>query len=212
MGLGEWWDAHAVPRLIRVACAQPQMMKARSRIVPRAHGDVFELGCGGGLNLSLIDPARITSFAGLDPSAALLEDTRRAAVERGLAADIRAGVGEAIPFADASFDTVVTTFTLCSVQDQAQVLREIRRVLRPGGTALFLEHGGAPDVGVAKWQRRIEPVWKHIAGGCHLTRPISAAYRDAGFAVEPGGARYVPKTPRWAGWIEWGVARAGGTG
>lgn len=209
MGLGEWWEAHAVPRLIRVACAQPQIMKARSQIVPRASGDVFELGCGGGLNLSLMDPARITSFAGLDPSPALLEDSRRAATERGLAADIRAGVGEAIPFGDASFDTVVTTFTLCSVQDQVQVLREIRRVLRPGGTALFLEHGSAPDAGVAKWQRRIEPVWKHIAGGCHLTRPISAAYRDAGFAVEPGGQRYVPKTPRWAGWIEWGVARVG---
>ena len=209
MGLGEWWEAHAVPRLIRVACAQPQMMKARSQIVPQAHGDVFELGCGGGLNLSLMDPARITSFAGLDPSPALLEDSRRAAAERGLAADIRAGVGEAIPFADASFDTVVTTFTLCSVQDQAQVLREIRRVLRPGGTALFLEHGSAPDAGVAKWQRRIEPVWKHLAGGCHLTRPISAAYRVAGFAVEPGGERYVPRTPRWAGWIEWGAARPG---
>ena len=209
MGLARWWEAHAVPRLIRVACAQPQMMKARSQIVPRVHGDVFELGCGGGLNLSLMDPARISSFAGLDPSPALLEDSRRAAAERGLTADIRAGVGEAIPFADASFDTVVTTFTLCSVQDQAQVLREIRRVLRPGGTALFLEHGGAPDVGVAKWQRRIEPVWKSIAGGCHLTRPISGAYREAGFAVESGGACYVPKTPRWAGWIEWGTARLG---
>ena len=207
MGLADWWDAHAVPRLVRVACAQPQMMKARSQIVPQAHGDVFELGCGGGLNLGLMDPARIASFAGLDPSPALLDDTRRAAHQRGIAADIRAGVGEAIPFGDASFDTVVTTFTLCSVQDQAQVLREIRRVLRPGGTALFLEHGSAPDPAVARWQRRIEPVWKRIAGGCHLTRPISAAYRDAGFVVDQAGERYVPKTPRWAGWIEWGVAQ-----
>lgn len=207
MGLGDWWNAHAVPRLIRVACSQPQMMKARQQIVPQARGDVFELGCGGGLNLGLMNPARIASFAGLDPSPALLDDTRRAAAERGIAADIRAGVGEALPFGDASFDTVVTTFTLCSVADQAQVLREIRRVLRPGGTALFLEHGSAPDPGVAKWQRRIEPLWKPIAGGCHLTRPIAAAYHDAGFAVDRAGARYVPKTPRWAGWIEWGTAR-----
>lgn len=208
MGLATWWNAHAVPRLIRVACSQPQMMKARSQVVPQAHGDVFELGCGGGLNLALMDPTRITSFAGLDPSPALIEDTRRTVQRLGMAADIRVGMGEAIPFDDASFDTVVTTFTLCSVADQAQVLAEIRRVLRPGGVALFLEHGSAPDPGVAKWQRRIEPLWKHIAGGCHLTRPIAAAYRDAGFAVEPGGQSYVPKTPRWVGWIEWGAARA----
>src|SRR3546814_4904980 len=88
-----------------------------------------------------------------------------------------------MPFDSGRFDTVVTTFTLCSVADQAAVLAEIRRVLKPGGTALFLEHGGAPDAGVARWQRRIEPVWKRIGGNCHLTRPIADAYSAAGFAV-----------------------------
>lgn len=207
MGLAGWWDRNVVPGLIRLACSQPQMMQARMAVVPQAAGDVLELGCGGGLNLTLMDPARLTSYAGLDPSPALLGDTRRVAQERGIAADIREGVGESMPFADASFDSVVTTFTLCSVADQAQVLREIRRVLRPGGVALFLEHGSAPDPGVARWQGRIEPVWKRIAGGCHLTRPVTDSYREAGFATEAGGSRYVPKTPRWAGWIEWGVAR-----
>ena len=96
------------------------------------------------------------------------------------------------------------------IADQAAVLAEIRRVLKPGGTALFLEHGGAPDAGVAKWQRRIEPVWKRIGGNCHLTRPISDAYAKAGFAVDRQAAHYMPKTPRPFGWIEYGAARAVG--
>lgn len=205
--MANWWERHVVPRLIRGACGQPGVMKARAQVVPLAQGDVFELGCGGGINLPLYDPMRITSFAGVDPSLELLADTQRIAAERGLSADIRAGVGEALPFADASFDTVVTTFTLCSVDDPARVLAELKRVLRPGGTALFLEHGSAPDASVQRWQRRVEPVWKRIGGGCHLTRPISAAYEAAGFATERMGARYMPKTPRPMGWIEWGIAR-----
>lgn len=185
-------------------------MKLRSKIVPQASGHVLELGCGGGINMEFYAPARIASFSGLDPSPELLEMSRAAAQAHGMAADIRGGVGEAMPFDDAQFDTVVTTFTLCSVQEQAAVLGEIRRVLKPGGTALFLEHGRAPDDGVAKWQRRIEPVWKRIGGNCHLTRPISDAYADAGFVVERQGGAYMPKTPRPFGWTEYGRAHIAG--
>ena len=182
-------------------------MKARSRIVPQASGDVLELGCGGGINMQFYAPERISSFAGLDPSPALLDASRIAAQAKGMAADIRGGVGEAMPFADASFDTVLVTFTLCSVGDQAQVLREMRRVLRPGGKVLFLEHGSAPDEGVRKWQRRIEPIWSRIGGNCHLTRAITGAYEGAGFTISGGDKTYMPKTPRPFGWIEWGEAR-----
>lgn len=196
-----------VPRLIGTCCAQPQIMKARSRIVPQASGDVLELGCGGGINMDFYDPSRITSFAGLDPSPALLERSREAAQAKGMSADIRGGYGEAMPFDDAQFDTLLVTFTLCSVDDQAQVLREMRRVLKPGGKALFLEHGRAPDASVQKWQRRIEPIWKRIGGNCHLTRAISGAYEGAGFTVSNADKGYMPKTPRAVGWIEWGEAR-----
>ena len=182
-------------------------MKARSRIVPQAHGDVLELGCGGGINMQFYAPERISSFAGLDPSPALLDASRAAAQAKGMVADIRAGIGEAMPFADASFDTILVTFTLCSVGDQAQVLREMRRVLRPGGKALFLEHGSAPDEDVRKWQRRIEPIWSRIGGNCHLTRAITGAYEAAGFTISGGDKTYMPKTPRPFGWIEWGEAR-----
>jgi len=205
-----WWDRHIVPRLIKCACSQGQIMKVRSKVVPLAHGDVLELGCGGGINMEFYDPARITRLSGIDPSPKLLEMTRAAAAARGIAADIQGGVGEAMPYADGTFDTVVTTFTLCSVQEQAAVLREIRRVLKPGGTALFLEHGAAPDVGVATWQRRIEPVWKRIGGNCHLTRPISSAYAGAGFAVEKLGEGFMPKSPRPMAWVEYGTARVTG--
>jgi ubiquinone/menaquinone biosynthesis C-methylase UbiE len=196
-----------VPKLIGCACAQPQIMKARSRIVPQADGAVLELGCGGGINMQFYDPSRITTFAGLDPSPALLDRSREAAQSKGMVADIRGGYGEAMPFDDGQFDTVLVTFTLCSVDNQARVLSEIRRVLKPSGKVLFLEHGSAPDASVQKWQRRIEPIWKRIGGNCHLTRAISGAFEAAGFTVSHADKGYMPKTPRPFGWIEWGEAR-----
>ncbi|WP_073975118.1 class I SAM-dependent methyltransferase [Erythrobacter donghaensis] len=207
MGLKSWYEANVMPRLITCACSQGQVMKRRAAVVPRARGDVFELGGGGGINHQFYDPAAITSYAGIDPHEGLLDGARAVARAKGWAADLRAGRGEAIPFADASFDCVVCTFTLCSVDEPAQVMREMRRILRPGGAVLFLEHGLAPDAGVRAWQGRIEPVWKRLAGGCHLTRPIAGALAGAGFAVEPLGEGYTPGAPRFAGWMEWGTAR-----
>ncbi len=210
MGFAQWYDEHVVPRLIRCACSGPAIMALREKVVPLASGAVFELGCGGGLNQRFYDASRITSYAGLDPSGKGLEFARAEAERKGWSHDIREGVGEAIPFADNSFDSVVCTFTLCSVQDPAQTLREMRRVLKPGGRLLFAEHGAAPDQDVRRWQERIEPVWKHIAGGCHLTRPITSKVEGGGFSVHPLGAGYAPKTPRFAGWMEWGEATKAG--
>ena len=205
MGFGNWWDEHAVPRLIRVACGQGQIMKLRSGLVPKATGRVFEIGCGGGINQQFYDPSAISHYAGIDPGAKLLDYAKVEAEKKGWTADIRQGIGEDIPFEDGSFDTVVCTYTLCSVTGQAQVVRELRRILKPGGKILFLEHGRAPDADVAKWQDRIEPIWKPIGGGCHLTRPITSAIADGGFEVEKLGEQYTPKTPRPMGWMEWGI-------
>jgi len=210
MGLQSWYDAHIMPRLVGMACSQGQVMKRRSKVVPLARGDVFELGCGGGLNQQFYDNEAVTSFSGIDPHAGLLSWAKEAAEARGWPADIREGVGENIPFPDRSFDSVVCTFTLCSVDDPSQVMSEMRRILKPGGQLLFLEHGRAPDANVAKWQDRIEPVWKRMAGGCHLTRPIGSALRGAGFEVDPLGQGYLPKAPKFAMWNEWGIARKHG--
>ncbi len=145
MGLKNWYEANVMPRLITCACSQGQVMKRRAAVVPLAQGDVFELGCGGGINHEFYDARAISSYAGIDPHEGLLAAARDAAQAKGWAADLRQGRGEAIPFADASFDCVVCTFTLCSVDDPARVMHEMRRILRPGGKALFLEHGRAPD-------------------------------------------------------------------
>lgn len=202
-----FWEKHAVPRIIKFACSQPAVMKDRSEIVPRAQGEVLELGCGGGINLQFYDRSKVDKLTGLDPSAELLDYTRSEAKALGFEMDILDGIGEAMPFDDDSFDTVLTTFTLCSVQDGKQVLNEMRRVLKPGGKILFLEHGRAPDKGPEKWQQRIEPMWKHIAGGCHLHRPVTKLFEAEGFALNQEGGHYALKTPRWLGWMEFGEAR-----
>lgn len=210
MALKTWYDRHVMPRLITFACGQKAIEDRRREVIPLAEGRVFELGCGGGLNQMLYDADKISSFAGIDPHGGLLENARSRARERGWDADIREGEGEDIPFSDGSFDTVVCTYTLCSVRDPAQVLSEMRRILRPRGLLLFLEHGRAPHAGVAKWQERIEPLWRPLAGGCHLTRPVGASLRGAGFEVEPFGQAYLPGAPWPMGWMEWGVARRAG--
>ncbi|MFN3370350.1 MAG: class I SAM-dependent methyltransferase [Sphingomonadaceae bacterium] len=205
-----WWDRHVVPRLIGYACTQPPVMRRRALVVPNARGRVLELGAGGGANLALYDLGRVESVTGIDPSDELIERA-----EAGLRPDLRdsvriaKGVAEDLPFTSGSFDTVVTTFTLCSVQDPARALAEARRVLAPGGRLLFLEHGLAPDPGPRRWQQRLEPVWKHIAGGCHLTRPVTAAIEAAGFRVAEPRGTYMERSPRFLGWVEWGEARPG---
>jgi ubiquinone/menaquinone biosynthesis C-methylase UbiE len=210
MGLKHWYEETVLPKMIGFACADPKITALREKIVPLAEGRVFEIGCGGGLNQPLYQRDKVTAFAGIDPNGALLGRAQAAAQAKGWEADIRAGKGEAIPFDDDSFDTVVCTYTLCSVDDQARVLGELRRILKPGGRLLFLEHGKSPDPGPAKWQRRIEPVWKRAMGNCHLTRPVSEAVGQAGFALHRTEHKYMEKMPRWAGYMEWGIGQKAG--
>jgi SAM-dependent methyltransferase len=205
--IGSLWNKYVVPPLIGCACSQPAVMKTRAKIVPLASGDVLELGCGGGLNLQYYDWYRVRSLSGVDPSPELLDRAQAELAERGRSANFAAGVAEALPFASGSFDTVVTTFTLCSVQDPVAALSEARRVLKPGGRLLFAEHGLSPDAAPARWQGRIEPIWKHIAGGCHLTRPVTSGISDAGFVCDAPQGRYMKRTPKWLGWVEFGDAR-----
>ena len=200
------YDRLVLPRLLKCACSAPPMMKQRAKVVPRAQGRVLELGIGLGLNLRFYDPERVSSVTGVDPARELRAAAESAPHDPRLSVNVEDGTAEALPFSDGSFDCVVCTFTLCSVQAPAQALAEARRVLRPAGRFLYCEHGLAPDPGVVKWQRRIEPVWKRIAGGCHLTRPVTSAIEAAGFKVAQRDSMYLPRTPRFAGWDEWGEA------
>ena len=204
--MASFYDRYILPRLLTCACSSPAIMKQRSKIVPLAEGRVLELGIGMGLNLSFYDPAKVESVTGVDPAAELRAIAEAAPRDPRLSVRVEAGTAEALPFQDHQFDCVVCTFTLCSVQTPEAALREARRVLKPGGRFLYCEHGLAPDTEVAKWQRRIEPIWKRISGGCHITRPIASAIADAGFTLGVQNSMYLPKTPRVAGWNEWGVA------
>ncbi len=201
-----FYDRHIMPRLIGCACASKPIMKQRAKVVPKASGKVLELGVGGGLNLAFYDPAKVESVTGVDPSLELRDRAMAAPRAEGLKVEINEGVAESLPFEAASFDTVVCTFTLCSVHSPQQALAEARRVLKPGGRFLFSEHGRSPDADVAKWQERVNPVWKALAGGCHLTRPVISSIAAAGFAVDQGERMYLPGTPRIMGWAEWGEA------
>lgn len=181
-------------------------MRQRGRLVPRASGRVLELGVGMGLNLALYDPARVSSVSGVDPAPELRAMAEAAPRPEGLQVEILAGVAEDLPFEAASFDSVVCTFTLCSVHSPERALAEARRVLKPGGRLFYCEHGLSPDVDVARWQRRIEPLWKRLAGGCRLTRPILPLIAGAGFSTLDAESAYLPKVPRFAGWNVLGEA------
>jgi len=204
--MASFYDRFILPRLLTCACSASPIMRQRAKIVPRATGRVLELGVGMGLNLAYYDPEKVSSIVGVDPAAELRAAALAAPRDPRLDLAVEDGTAEALPFEDKSFDSVVCTFTLCSVHTPPAALAEARRVLKPGGRLFYCEHGLAPDPGVAKWQRRVEPIWKRIAGGCHLTRPISTAIAAAGFTLGPVESMYVPKTPKIAAWNEWGEA------
>jgi ubiquinone/menaquinone biosynthesis C-methylase UbiE len=199
-----WYDRYVLPRLIDAACSQPPMQALRARYVPRAAGDVLEMGIGSGLNLVHYSSA-VRSITGLDPA---IELTARAETRaRRIAAPVTLlrVSGEEIPAPDARFDSLVCTWTLCSIPNVHAALREMRRVLKPGGRLFFVEHGRAPEPGVQRWQRRLEPLWKKIGGGCHLTRAADELIAAAGFRIVEREAGYQPG-PRFAAFMTHGVA------
>lgn len=206
MGL---WERYAVPALVSCACATKPIMKQREKVVPKAEGRVLELGCGSGTNFGFYDPARVEALFALEPAPGMIARARKAIAGSPLESNTRfleAGA-EAVPLEDHSIDTAIVTFVLCTIPDWQAALAELRRVLKPEGRILFSEHGLAPDEGVAKWQRRIEPVWKRLAGGCHLTRDTGAMFTGTGFRLEEVETMYLPSTPKIAGFASWGSAR-----
>ena len=202
MGL---YGKYVLPRIIHLACSAKPNMRQRQKVVPLARGRVLEIGIGSGLNLPFYDSANVSGVWGLDPSREITRLASDAAEDAPFDVEFVQAGAEEIPFDSDSFDTVLLTYTLCSIPEAVPALREMARVLKPGGKLLFCEHGAAPDAGVRRWQDRIDPLWCRVAGGCHLNRPIAALIQRAGFRIERLESGYV-SSPRIASYHSWGAA------
>lgn len=196
---------HVLPRLVDLACGSGELRAWRAKVVQGLHGRVVEIGFGSGLNVPHY-PADVEVVLAVEPA----EVARRLAEPRIAASPVpveHVGLdGQALPLATASCDAALSTFTLCTIPDPAAALAELRRVLRPGGRFHFLEHGLAPDPSVATWQRRLEPLQRRLADGCHLTRDATTLVEQAGFEVDWVERRYARGPKPWS-WFTAGVAR-----
>lgn len=206
MSHGNWYERNVLPWLIDFACGMKSVGEQRMKVIPQARGRVLEIGIGTGLNLPFYDSGRVIELVGVEPSLRM----HRLALQRSRAARLPVELvgitAERLPLADAVFDTVVSTYTLCTIPDPVAALREVRRVLAPGGRLLFSEHGRAPDESVRKWQARIQPFWSPLAGGCKLDRDIPAILKEAGFDPQVQ-SMYIPG-PRIVSYHYWGEAVA----
>lgn len=201
------WSEQVVPRIVDKALSGGYESKVRARVCAGLSGDVLELGFGSGRNLPFL-PGSVTSLRAVEPSGVGYRLAAGRIAESPVPVSLAGLDGARIDLPDDSVDAVLSTWTLCTIPDVATALAEARRVLRPGGVFVFAEHGLAPDSGPATWQRRLEPVQKRVAGGCHLTRRIDALVEGAGFASVEVERFYQPKMPKVFGSMYEGVATA----
>ena len=202
-----WYERHVLPYLLDLLCGLRPINRQRGKVVPLARGRVLEIGIGTGLNLPHYDRHRITSIIGLDPGLEMHPLATKRLRQSGLSVELVGLSAEKIPYDDGAFDTVLVTYSLCTIPDPVAALQEMRRVLKPGGVLIFCEHGLAPDASVRRWQQRLTPMWSKIAGGCHMDRDIPALLRAAGFNTRDLQTMYLPG-PRMLTYNYWGTAVA----
>lgn len=200
-----FYGDHILPLVTHYAMRHRDLVPYRRRALAQAHGRVLEIGIGSGLNLPYYG-SQVETVIGLEPGARLLQMAQRTAAELNAPLVPMLGSAESMPLHSKSIDTVVSTWTLCSIPDAPRALKEVRRVLKPGGSFLFVEHGAAPDPDVRKWQNRLTPVWKCLGGGCHLNRRIDALVKDAGFELPRLDTAYAAGAPRFLAWFYEGTA------
>ena len=201
-----FYENRILPGLIDLGCGAAPIAKQRQKVVPQAEGRVLEGGMGSGLNIPFYDPSRVERVWGLEPSEGMRRRARERLADAAFEIEWLSLPGEEIPLDDDSADTVLLTYTLCTIGDFRAALAQMRRVLKPGGKLLFSEHGAAPDPDVRKWQDRVNPIWKKLAGGCNINREVPAALEEAGFDVRQLDTMYLPKTLRIAAFQYWGYA------
>jgi ubiquinone/menaquinone biosynthesis C-methylase UbiE len=201
-----FYDDRILPRLINLACSSKPTRKQREKIVHRAYGDVLEIGFGGGLNLRHYDRDNVRKVFGLEPSEGMRNSAARLIAESDVEVELIDLPGEEIPLDDNSVDSVLVTYTLCTIPDAVAAVRGMRRVLKSGGHLFYCEHGKAPDQDVYRWQRRLNPGWRRISGGCNMDRDIPALLREGGFDIEDDNRMYIPGI-RALSYNYWGAAR-----
>tara|TARA_Y100001949_G_C15912636_1_gene297536 strand:- start:191 stop:814 length:624 start_codon:yes stop_codon:yes gene_type:complete len=201
------YDKYILPRMLNCACSSKPMVYQRQKVVPLAEGDILEVGIGSGLNLPFYNKSKVNKIWGLDPSKELNRMASKVAAEENLEIDFLISGAEHIPLPDDHVDTILITYTMCTIPEVEQANEEMKRVLKPGGKMIFCEHGKAPDANIHKWQNRINPLWKKIAGGCNLNRDIPALIETSGFKLENLETMYLPSTPKIAGYNYWGYAK-----
>lgn len=200
------YNRYLLPPLLSAAMSAKPITYQRKKVVPLAQGRVLEIGFGAGHNLPFYDAAKVSHLWALEPSEEMRERAHERVQESPIGVDFLGLPGEQIPLDDNSADTVLVTYTICTIPDAMKALGEMRRVLKPEGKMIFCEHGEAPDDNVKRWQKRLTPIWKAIGGGCHLGRPIPSMITDAGFRIDGMQTMYLPGTPRFAGFNYWGTA------
>jgi SAM-dependent methyltransferase len=204
----KFYENHILPGLVHHVCAHEKFSPERGKIVPRATGVVVELGIGSGLNLPFYDHEKIKAVIGVDPSSRLAERAAERVRAAPFDVELLAISAEELPLEDNSADTVLTTFSLCTIPDLAAAFSEARRVLKPGGQLLFCEHGLADEARIAKWQNRLNPFWMPFSGGCHLNRDIPALIRDSGFEITGMESGFMDGAPGIGGFLYRGAAKA----
>ena len=201
-----FYDDKVLPHLIDLACSTKPTRKQREKIVHLAEGDVLEIGFGSGLNLPYYNKDKVRKIFGLEPSAGMRRKAQPNVDASGMDVEFIDLPGEDIQLESKSVDTVLVTFTLCSIDDAVTALEGMRRVLKPGGKLLFCEHGAAPDVSVRRWQDRLNPGWKRFSGGCNMNRDIPALIERGGFRIATDERMYIPGL-RILSYNYWGTAK-----
>ncbi len=201
------YERYILPKVLNWSCGAKPVRAQRQKVVPLAAGRVLEIGIGSGLNLPYYDPGKVERVIGLDPAEAMLSYARRKSATLPFTVEYLALEGERIPLDRHSVDTVLVTYTLCTIADACAALEGMRAVLKPGGRLIFCEHGRAPDAAVRRWQHRLNPLWNRIGGGCNLDRDIPGLIEAAGFRLDTLESMYLPGAPRFASFNTWGSAR-----
>ena len=201
-----WYEKFFLPKLCNKCCSTKPINYQRNKVVPLAKGVVLEIGMGSGLNIPFYNKNNIKKIIGLDPSQELNFLAKKIAKENNIGIDFIMSGAEEIPLPNDYVDTILITYTLCTIPDLDNSMAEMKRVLKSDGKFIFCEHGIAPDQNIIKWQRRINPIWKAIMGGCNINRNIPKIISDSGFDITNISEMYLPSTPKIVGYNYWGIA------